>query len=61
MLSRIQSHGKCSTGAAVLESTGNIWMRIHYTLEENEMDIILANPYKTKDLLHNYLQTVYDH
>ena len=31
LLSRIQSHGKCST-RAVLESTGNMWMRIHDTL-----------------------------
>ena len=29
LLSRIQSHGKC---VAVLESTGNMWMRIHDTL-----------------------------
>jgi transposase len=31
LLSRIQLHGKCST-RAVLESTGNMWMRIHDTL-----------------------------
>ena len=30
LLSRIQSHGKCSI-RAVLESTGNMWMRIHDT------------------------------
>ena len=45
LLSRIQSHGKC---VAVLESTGNMWMRIHDTLEENGIDTVLANPYKTK-------------
>lgn len=33
---------------AVLESTGNMWMRIHDTLEENGIDTVLANPYKTK-------------
>jgi hypothetical protein len=32
LLSRIQSHGKC---VAVLESTGNMWMRIYDILEEN--------------------------
>ena len=32
----------------VLESTGNTWIRIHATLEENGIDTILANPYKTK-------------
>ena len=36
---------KCN---AVLESTGNMWMRIHDTLEDNGIDTILANPYKTK-------------
>ncbi|HXS59460.1 MAG TPA: IS110 family transposase [Candidatus Sulfopaludibacter sp.] len=47
LLSRIQSHGKCST-RAVLESTGNMWMKIHDMLEENEIDTKLANPYKTR-------------
>ncbi len=47
LLSRIQSCGKCST-RAVLESTGNMWMRIHDTLEENGIDTKLANPYKTR-------------
>ena len=31
-----------------LESTGNMWMRIHDTLEDNGIDTILANTYKTK-------------
>jgi transposase len=45
-LIRSASHyGKCT---AVLESTGNMWIRIHDTLEENGIDTILANPYKTK-------------
>jgi len=33
---------------AVLESTGNMWIRIHDTLEENGINTILANPYNTK-------------
>ena len=37
-----------TTIQAVPESTGNMWMRIHDTLEENWIDTILANPYKTK-------------
>ena len=37
-----------TTIQAVLESTGNMWMRIHDTLEENGIDTTLANPYKTK-------------
>ena len=48
MLSRIQSHGKGATIGAVLESTGNMWIRIHDTLEENGIDTKLANPYKTR-------------
>ena len=38
-------YGKCT---AILESTANMWIRIHHTLEENGIDTILANPYKTK-------------
>ena len=47
LIKRIHNHGtkKCN---AVLESTGNMWMRIHDTLEDNGIDTILANPYKTK-------------
>jgi transposase len=52
LLYRIQanktSHTITTTTQAVLESTGNMWMRIHDTLEENGIDTILANPYKTK-------------
>ncbi len=35
LLSRILSNGKCT---AVVESTGNMWIRIHDTLEENGID-----------------------
>ena len=46
LLSRIQSHGKC---VAVLESTGNMWMRIHDMLEEIGIDTkLVTNPYKTR-------------
>ena len=47
LIKRIHNHGtkKCN---AVLESTGNMWMRIHDTLEDNGIDTILANTYKTK-------------
>jgi transposase len=45
-LIRSASHyGKCT---AVLESIGNMWIRIDDTLEENGIYTILANPYKTK-------------
>ncbi len=45
LLSRMQSHGKC---IGVLESTGNMLMKSHDTLEENGIDTKLANPYKTR-------------
>lgn len=47
LIERTHNHGtkKCN---AVLESTGNMWMRIHDTLEDNGIDTILANTYKTK-------------
>ena len=47
LIERTQYHGtkKCN---AVLESIGNMWMRIHDTLEDNGIDTILANTFKTK-------------
>ena len=39
LLSRIQPYGKCSTTRAVLESTGNMWMRIHDTLQKKMKQI----------------------
>lgn len=47
LLSKIPSKEIGAT-QAVLESTGNMWMRIHDTLEDNGIDTILANPYKTR-------------
>lgn len=49
LIKRIYSHEtkKCNT---ILESTGNIWMRIHDTLEDNGIDTVLANPYRTKNI-----------
>ncbi|MDR4491493.1 MAG: transposase [Candidatus Nitrosocosmicus sp.] len=47
LISKIPSK-EINATQAVLESTGNMWMRIHDTLEENGIDTILANPYKTK-------------
>jgi transposase len=47
LLSKVPSK-EISATHAVLESTGNMWMRIHDTLEENGIDTVLANPYKTK-------------
>jgi transposase len=32
----------------VVESTGNMWLRIYETLETRGVEVKLANPYKTK-------------
>jgi transposase len=33
---------------AVIESTGNMWLRLYLSLEEAGVDVVLANPKKTK-------------
>jgi transposase len=33
---------------AVIESTGNMWLRLYLGLEEAGVDVVLANPKKTK-------------
>jgi len=38
-------HSPCT---AVLESTGNMWMKIHDALEESGIDTKVAHPYKTR-------------
>jgi transposase len=45
LLSKASRYGMAR---AVVESTGNMWIRIHDTLEENGIDTILAHPLKTK-------------
>jgi transposase len=37
--------GNCK---AVVESTADLWIRMHDTLEDNGINTILANPYKTR-------------
>ncbi|MDE1840536.1 MAG: transposase [Thaumarchaeota archaeon] len=36
------------TITAVCESTGNYWIRLHDTLEDNGINTLIANPLKTK-------------
>ena len=48
LLSRIQSHGKCSTRAVFRVYRKHVDKNSWYTFEENEIDTKLANPYKTK-------------
>ena len=54
LLSRIQAQHKSiitiTTTQAVLESTGNMWMRIHDTVEVNGIDTIYTcKPVQDKD------------
>ena len=41
----VSGYGKCE---AVVESTANMWIRIHDTLEDNGINTVLTNPYKTR-------------
>jgi fructose-1,6-bisphosphatase/sedoheptulose 1,7-bisphosphatase-like protein len=51
LLSRVKTNGThYTTTQAVLESTGNMWMRIHDTLEENGIDTVLPYGYRKEYL-----------
>lgn len=41
----VKRHGKAR---AVIESTGNMWMRIHDMLEDHGIDTVLANPVNSR-------------
>ena len=47
LIERTQNYGTKKYNP-VLEFTGNMWMRIHDTLEDNGINTIPANPYRTK-------------
>lgn len=42
---------------AVLESTGNLWLRIYESLEEHGVEVKLANTYKTKAIASARIKT----
>lgn len=48
LVTRIREHG--GEARAVVESTGNYWIRVHDTLEEHGIDVLLANPVKTRTI-----------
>jgi transposase len=53
LVSRVKTnwtHSTTTTTQALLEYTGNMWMRIHDTLEEYGIDTLLANSFKTKTI-----------
>lgn len=41
---------------AVLESTGNYWIKVHDYLEENGLDTLVAHPTRTKAIAHARLK-----
>ena len=41
---------RSESAVAVVESTGNYWIRMHDMLEENGIDTLLANPLETKTI-----------
>ncbi len=46
LVEHVKSYG--DEAVAVVESTGNYWIRIHDMLEENGINTLLANPVETK-------------
>jgi len=42
---------------AVLESTGNLWLRIYEAMEDHGVEVKLANPYKTKAIASARIKT----
>ncbi len=46
LVEHVKSYGE--QAVAVVESTGNYWIRIHDLLEDNGINTLLANPLKTK-------------
>lgn len=49
-----QKYGSCT---AVCESTGNMWIRVFATLEENDISVVLANPYRVKLIANSSIKT----
>lgn len=46
LINHIRSYNEPAT--AVVESTANYWIRLHDTLEDNDVDCLLANPLQLK-------------
>ena len=47
----------CYADKAVVESTGNLWLRIYEALEESGVEVKLANPAKTKAIASARIKT----
>lgn len=48
LVEHVKNYGGEAAAVAVVESTGNYWIRIHDMLEENGINTLLANPVETK-------------
>jgi transposase len=42
---------------AVIESTGNLWLRVYLALEEEGIEVVLANPSKTRAIAEARIKT----
>lgn len=50
----IQKYGQC---IAVLESTGNLWLKTYEAFERNGIQVKLANPFKTRVIAEAQIKT----
>lgn len=50
----IQKYGQC---VAVLESTGNLWLKTYEAFERNGIKVKLANPFKTRAIAEAQIKT----
>src|SRR4030066_2115365 len=46
-----------SEDKVVMESTGNLWLNIYDTLDAKRIQVVLANPLKTKDIASAKVKT----
>lgn len=56
LIAQLQKHDH--QARAVLESTGNYWIRIHDTLEDQNVETLLANPSKTRIIVGGRISLV---
>jgi transposase len=50
----LAENGECT---AVVESTGNLWLKTYEVLEDNEIMVKLANPLKTRAIAETKIKT----
>ncbi len=50
----VESYGECK---AVVESTGNMWLKTYEALEDEGIEVKLANPLKTRIIAESKIKT----